>query len=744
MGASLSANHEIPGSVISDRVLGTEISTTGENMASENLPARSDGPTKGTRDSLASSVASRPQKRRAEDNEGVEAQNSACSSASEGSSVQKRPRLGDSRPRREASADLDEGEILESPAESEPSVAVKSVPEPPARLETGWNRGITSGLRTSFGGALVHVDAPKATHEHVAPQPNKSHLWPSDEKSNTTIGNEKEEDAAHFKLAQSVSSTIFKSNPYKDEHTYRIWFTQWLLAVLSLNSNVTTVLDSPDLIAAYNKWLGSQDINKKRRKGAEGLARILNEGKEYKALVEKIKLGSSPTDHLKKLARAPTNETLSQDWKFPMRLDVSSLQISLDDSRKWEAFFIQWCNDFIKLNERRLDIKKEAQILVDCYKVWLKGTPKALQKAAAKAARLSIKRGKLQAKLGLVENGGKTSEDQLNSGEQPLPAEERPTGAQPASQDEQRDGTSMDISSSSSSHSINTSIGLDDSRVAKLLSYFPSVSPDDVFCIFCASNQHIYGACPATKCRFCQNQEHPSYACPSRYRCSKCKQLGHAKDQCREKLVLAIEETECGICQRTGHTEASCDELWRSYDPGNPVKKVRLLPVFCYLCGHEGHYGTECGLQQSVAALSRRETWSKQNSAVYQDPSSAQLAIDFMVPPSAFVTGRGADERPHFGGRSIVPQTHVFFEADEDDDNDGFLHAPVQPKPKPGRIRFSGTSGGTRDMRVPTMPPLPPGPPPPLPPQPQGTRRRANGPPARRGRDKKRGKGVQR
>ncbi len=434
-----------------------------------------------------------------------------------------------------------------------------------------------------------------------------------------------------------------------------------------------------------------------------------------------------------------------------MRLDISSLQISPDDSGRWEAVFSQWCNDFIKLNGRQLDIKKEAQILVDCYKVWLKGTPKALQKAAAKAARLSVKRGKLQAKLGLVETGSKASEDQPNSGEQPLSAEERqgirptsPTGAQPVSQDEPRDGISMDISSSSSSHSINTSIELDDSRVAKLLSYFPNMAPDDVFCIFCASNQHVFGACPATKCRFCQNQEHPSYACPSRYRCTKCKQLGHAKDQCREKLALAIEETECGVCQRKGHTEASCDELWRSYEPGNPVKKVRLLPVFCYLCGNEGHYGTECGLQQNVAALSRHETWCKQNLALYQDPSSAQLALDFMVPPSAFVTSRGADERPNFGGRSIVPQTHVFFEADEDDDNDGFLHAPVQPKPKPGRIRFSGTSGGTRDMRVSTMPPLPPGPPPPLPTQPQSTRRRANGPAARPRRDKKRGKSGQR
>ncbi len=197
----------------------------------------------------------------------------------------------------------------------------------------------------------------------------------------------------------------------------------------------------------------------------------------------------------------------------------------------------------------------------------------------------------------------------------------------------------------------------------------------------------------------------------------KCKQLGHMKDQCREKLALAPEELDCAICQSKSHTEESCDDLWRSFEP-NPAtaEKVNSLPVFCYGCGNEGHYGSDCGLSLTRASPSRRETWSKRNLDLYQDPSASKVALAFSIPASAFISTRAADERPNFGGRSIVPKSHVFFEADDDEENEAFIHAPVPQKPKPGRIRFSGKPGGGKDGRASALPPLPPGPPPALPP----------------------------
>jgi protein AIR1/2 len=283
------------------------------------------------------------------------------------------------------------------------------------------------------------------------------------------------------------------------------------------------------------------------------------------------------------------------------------------------------------------------------------------------------------------------------------------------------------------------------------LKYFPGVPAGGLFCVMCASYGHTAGSCPAMTCRFCQDQRHPSYGCPTRRRCTKCKQLGHIKADCQEKLALPVDEVECAICAGRGHTEAVCDELWRSFDPADlaSIEKVNYLPVFCYRCGNEGHYGPECGLNRSGFKVSRLETWSQANAKPYQDPNASRAPIAFEISAGAYAETRVADEMFRIAGRSIVPQTHVFFEAEDEDEDEGFLHAPVEKRPRPGRITFAGNaaSGNQRangwapPPPPPQMnlPPLPRGPPPPLPPsRPQGQ----GGPPYRGKRVRpKRGRG---
>ncbi len=84
-----------------------------------------------------------------------------------------------------------------------------------------------------------------------------------------------------------------------------------------MNSSKAAILGSKDLATAYSEWLVSQGMNKRRRKPAEASARSLVAGSEYKALAEKIKLGTSP-DQLKKLTRGgSSSEPMDPEWKLP-------------------------------------------------------------------------------------------------------------------------------------------------------------------------------------------------------------------------------------------------------------------------------------------------------------------------------------------------------------------------------------------------------------------------------------------
>lgn len=219
--------------------------------------------------------------------------------------------------------------------------------------------------------------------------------------------------------------------------------------------------------------------------------------------------------------------------------------------------------------------------------------------------------------------------------------------------------------------------------------YYPGLPDDATFCLTCASYSHATADCPETTCKFCQ-QEHLSYQCPSRQRCGKCKQLGHAKSSCKEKLAIAPGEgfIECAFCEAQDHQEESCTEVWQTYRPQvGHTKKVKSLPIFCYSCGAEGHFGTDCGLADPHVPLN--ETWSLANASLYVDPTSSEEAVAFKsslaLPSSASLTA------PSIPGRSIKPQSHIIFEDSGDDEADGqsFIRAPAAGSKRPGQIQIT-------------------------------------------------------
>lgn len=201
--------------------------------------------------------------------------------------------------------------------------------------------------------------------------------------------------------------------------------------------------------------------------------------------------------------------------------------------------------------------------------------------------------------------------------------------------------------------------------------YFPNIPDDAVFCLTCAQVGHATASCPDLTCKFCQGT-HFKYECPTRQRCVKCKQLGHAKISCPEKLAVAPGEVaiECAICEGYDHTEINCIQLYQIYRPQpSNVKKVKSLPVFCYACGTEGHYGGDCHLADTSAPPTK--VWTISTASLYIDPNSNDVALSYRnelpIPPQV--------TRPVIPGRSIKPQTHVIFEESDGEGDGDFIHA---------------------------------------------------------------------
>lgn len=405
-------------------------------------------------------------------------------------------------------------------------------------------------------------------------------------------------------------------------------------------------------------------------------------------------------------------------WALPPVPDSES---NIKDAAIWRARFCSWCEAFIALNDACTDSDANHALMVEAYAHWAQSAEclTKKQRKAAKAAAIKTKnRGKFRqlVKAALDGRGDKSPGDL---------------------------GRTQDPNASGSPDQIPRDLSTGEENPMYLQRYFPGLPDDAIFCVLCASSGHCQDACPSRICRFCQTQGHPSYGCPTRRRCSKCKQLGHTRDDCQEKLALAAGEgIECAFCQAKDHTEAECVEFRRSYCPDeNNIKRVKSLPIYCYSCGAEGHYGTQCGLSSANSRQALRETWDQANCQRYADQNSSEVAIVWDATSGVLPNGPAADERPDFGGKSMARRTHIVFEGDDDDGDEGFIRPAVQKPPAPGNIKIqmnnSGGGGtasrvnghqgrggknqrnGGRPHKAPANPPLPPGPPPPLPPQDQ-------------------------
>lgn len=203
--------------------------------------------------------------------------------------------------------------------------------------------------------------------------------------------------------------------------------------------------------------------------------------------------------------------------------------------------------------------------------------------------------------------------------------------------------------------------------------YYPGLPADALFCLVCASLGHNAANCSEAQCKFCHNA-HFTYQCPSRQRCIKCKQLGHTQASCKEKLAIAPGEgfMECAFCEGQDHQEENCTELWQTYRPKiGSTKKVKQLPIYCYCCGAQGHFGSDCGLANPKVPPC--ETWTTAYASMYLDSESSDLPIVDENPPPP-----PAEEfAPTIPGRSIKPQSHIVFEESDDDGGEGFLRPPT-------------------------------------------------------------------
>ncbi|KAI2640004.1 hypothetical protein GGS21DRAFT_487742 [Xylaria nigripes] len=227
--------------------------------------------------------------------------------------------------------------------------------------------------------------------------------------------------------------------------------------------------------------------------------------------------------------------------------------------------------------------------------------------------------------------------------------------------------------------------------------YFPGAEDSLQYCLSCSDIGHTSQLCPLLKCRFCE-RNHNSFGCPTRQRCDKCRQIGHSVDRCQEKLALAPDELGgCAFCSGN-HQDQNCFQIWKSFRPsGSNMKKVKIIPIFCYECGGNDHYGPECALSDKSGDVSDNTTWSRSNHDLYIDPESVDVATAWTdVDPNQIAKGGF-----HILGRATRTSHTYFVSSDESED---LIHPPVTKPPGRGEIKIGssiGTAGGNLRGRGP-------------------------------------------
>ncbi|KAL2258999.1 hypothetical protein VTK26DRAFT_7484 [Humicola hyalothermophila] len=644
-----------------------------------------------------------------------------------------------------AKVDGDSASVVASPAVSEPSPAEQNLAEAATKAHTGWNRGVNSGLRTSFAASSKGKPG-KQPLQRVCEPPVQPSAEPSQGTETRDLGG----------LVMPPTDPGFM----KRHHRGKSWekrFVKWCVKFMALNED--TRLDDPDLLrAAWGSWLRPQ-LAEEPAVLAVGLQAAadadLNSEKLQDIILKSLELkpgvpGETPPEDKFEQTEGSVSEQRTQDdagsasdrvpspggqeaspgaiqgsrgsskddWVLPPSQSLSDFEIRQKDQRGWEEKFIDWCKVFARMNGEKIkaDMPRHRQRVMECYGKWI-GAIEGLSKAKIAAARRAAFHFSQDHTPKLVAVFSSTS----THTDVPAPPTEPPPPPPPD------DASPTQSAVALNGREVLSAGPLSNEDMTYREKYFPGIGPDTLFCELCACYGHRSAVCPDARCRFCQDPSHRSFSCPNRRRCSKCKQLGHLKEGCSEKLALPLEERECAFCGSRDHDDASCHELSRSFSTTpDKARKVCSLPVFCSWCGRQGHFMSDCGLNPEGARKGLEGTWSQANLARYLDPASSEVAIIDQV--SSQPVAKPGTERPDLG-KSIVPRRHVFFEEDDDgDDAEDFIRPPVQKSARVGQITFGGKKGDRNEgwqskqysdrNRKPgfTQPPLPPGPPPPLPP----------------------------
>lgn len=260
---------------------------------------------------------------------------------------------------------------------------------------------------------------------------------------------------------------------------------------------------------------------------------------------------------------------------------------------------------------------------------------------------------------------------------------------------------------------------MSEEEIAIVRKYFPGAKDPTNMCHYCAQEGHTSAICPNNHCKFCLSPDHGTYTCPTRRRCVKCRQMGHQKEDCTEKLALTTDEgLVCGYCGEPDHLEDHCSLVYRTNFPPDPatITKVRNITPSCSLCASREHYSSDCA--KHPPGLPKNPIWTMKYRNLFVDPNSDVLSI---VEESALAEAAAAAD-VKIRGRAAKSNNVVHYSSD-DSDTEFLGKKPVQKRAPLGSIRMAsniqmpsgamdgqpqqggrGANGG--------QPPLPPGLPP--------------------------------
>ncbi|CUS23307.1 LAQU0S09e01838g1_1 [Lachancea quebecensis] len=117
-------------------------------------------------------------------------------------------------------------------------------------------------------------------------------------------------------------------------------------------------------------------------------------------------------------------------------------------------------------------------------------------------------------------------------------------------------------------------------------------------CNNCSQRGHLKRNCPHVICAYCGvMDDHYTQQCPKAIKCANCGEEGHYRSQCPRQARRIY----CTECNSKNHARERCPSIWRSYYLRERTfcRTLHIERVFCYNCGHQGHFGDDCRLRRS-------------------------------------------------------------------------------------------------------------------------------------------------